>query len=83
MWVSQLSHDGVISIRGHGLGPQQPEEEPTKTFREAAAAPEHKAKALKPNQHSNKGQHIHVSYSLNSLKGGYIGDYIGDYYRGY
>ena len=25
----------------------------------------------------------HMSYSLNSLKGGYIGDYIGDYYRGY
>ena len=25
----------------------------------------------------------HVSYSLNSLKGGYIGDYIGDYYSGY
>ena len=24
-----------------------------------------------------------MSYSLNSLKGGYIGDYIGDYYRGY
>ena len=24
-----------------------------------------------------------VSYSLNSLKGGYMGDYIGDYYRGY
>ena len=24
-----------------------------------------------------------VSYSLNSLKGGYIGDYIRDYYRGY
>ena len=24
-----------------------------------------------------------VSYSLNSLKGGYIGDYIWDYYRGY
>ena len=23
------------------------------------------------------------SYSLNSLKGGYMGDYIGDYYRGY
>ena len=22
-------------------------------------------------------------YSLNSLKGGYIGDYIGDDYRGY
>ena len=26
---------------------------------------------------------LHLSYSLNSLKGGYIGDYIGDYYRGY
>ena len=26
---------------------------------------------------------INLSYSLNSLKGGYIGDYIGDYYRGY
>ena len=25
----------------------------------------------------------HMSYSLNSLKGGYIGDYIGDYYRAY
>ena len=25
----------------------------------------------------------HMSYSLNSLKGGYVGDYIGDYYRGY
>ena len=25
----------------------------------------------------------HVSHSVNSLKGGYIGDYIGDYYRGY
>ena len=25
----------------------------------------------------------HMSYSLNSLKGGYIGDYIWDYYRGY
>ena len=25
----------------------------------------------------------HMSYSLNSLKGGYIGDYMGDYYRGY
>ena len=23
----------------------------------------------------------HMYYSLNSLKGGYIGDYIGDYYR--
>ena len=23
------------------------------------------------------------SYSLNSLKGGYIGDYIGNYYRAY
>ena len=31
--------------------------------------------------------YIHMSYSLNSLKGGlyrgYIGDYIWDYYRGY
>ena len=26
---------------------------------------------------------IHMSYSLNSLKGGYMGDYIGDYYRAY
>ena len=25
----------------------------------------------------------YMSHSLNSLKGGYIGDYIGDYYRGY
>ena len=24
----------------------------------------------------------HMSYSLNSLKGGYMGDYIGYYYRG-
>ena len=24
-----------------------------------------------------------MSYNLNSLKGGYIGDYIGDYYRRY
>ena len=31
------------------------------------------------------GEHSYsyMSYSLNSLKGGYIGDYIGDYYRGY
>ena len=26
---------------------------------------------------------LHMSSSLNSLKGGYIGDYIGDYYRAY
>ena len=25
----------------------------------------------------------HMSYSLNSLKGGYIGDYTGEYHRGY
>ena len=25
----------------------------------------------------------YMSYGLNSLKGGYIGDYIGDYYRVY
>ena len=24
-----------------------------------------------------------MSYSLHSLKGGYIGDYIGDYYKGF
>ena len=32
------------------------------------------------------GAHLrekHVSYSLNSLKGGSIADYIVDYYRGY
>ena len=26
---------------------------------------------------------LHMSYNLNSLKGGYIGDYLGEYYRGY
>ena len=26
---------------------------------------------------------VHMSYSLNILKGGYIGDYIGDYFRGH
>ena len=25
----------------------------------------------------------HMSYSLNSKKGGYIGDYIGEYYKGH
>ena len=25
----------------------------------------------------------HLSYSLTSFKGGYIGDFIGDYYKGY
>ena len=25
----------------------------------------------------------HLSYSLNSLKGAYVGDHIGDYYRAY
>ena len=29
------------------------------------------------------GWGVHISYSLNSLKGGYRGDYIGDYCRGY
>ena len=28
------------------------------------------------------GFQIHVCYSLNSLKGGYIGDYKGEYYGG-
>ena len=32
---------------------------------------------------SHSGVGTHLSYSLNSLKGGFIGDYIGDYYRGY
>ena len=27
--------------------------------------------------------HSYMSYSLNSLKGRYIGDYIGGYYRAY
>ena len=27
--------------------------------------------------------YLYMSYSLNSLKGVYIGDYIGNYYRGY
>ena len=26
---------------------------------------------------------VDMSYSLNSLKGGYIGDYIENHYRGY
>ena len=30
-----------------------------------------------------RGSWGYMSYSLNSLKGGYIEDYIGDYYRGY
>ena len=29
------------------------------------------------------GRYPHIRHSLNSLKGGYIGDYIGDYHRGY
>ena len=32
-------------------------------------------------EQSYKGNHM--SYSLNSLKGGYIGDYIGDHSNGY
>ena len=28
-------------------------------------------------------QEAQISFSLNSLKGGYIGDYLGDYYKGY
>ena len=31
----------------------------------------------------NNSTNNSMSYSLNSLKGGYIRDYIGDYYRGY
>ena len=29
------------------------------------------------------GSHSHMSHSLNSLKGGYIGDYMGNYYGAY
>ena len=29
------------------------------------------------------GRRAQMGHSLNSLKGGYIGDYIGDYYRAY
>ena len=29
------------------------------------------------------GLSVYMSYSLNSLKGGYIGDCIWDYYKGY
>ena len=36
-----------------------------------------------PNPLSTPKSKLYMSYSLNSLKGGYIGDYIGDYYRGY
>ena len=36
---------------------------------------------------SRLGEHqlksYHMSHSLNSLKGDYIGEYIGNYYRGY
>ena len=31
----------------------------------------------------SESSQAHMSYSRNSLKGGYIGDSIGDYYRGY
>ena len=34
-----------------------------------------------PDQVAFGGNHMY--YSLNSLKGGYIGDYIRDYHRGY
>ena len=38
----------------------------------------------KLNHHPPPLLNIHnMSYSLNSLKVGYIGDYIGDYYRAY
>ena len=33
------------------------------------------------NYHSVRA--IYMSYSLNSLKGGYIGDNLGNYYRAY
>ena len=33
--------------------------------------------------HAEQALLINISYSLNSLKGGYIEDYTGEYYRGY
>ena len=33
--------------------------------------------------HGGERRELYMSYSLNSLKGGYIGDYIRDYYGGY
>ena len=39
--------------------------------------PTSRPRVLSPNPN------LKMSYSLNSLKGAYIGDYIGDYYRGY
>ena len=35
------------------------------------------------NKQKRQGGRPICSHSLNSLKGGYMGDYIGDYYRGY
>ena len=37
--------------------------------------------AFKSSKSSSWG--LYMCFSLNSLKGGYIGDYIWDYYRGY
>ena len=36
-----------------------------------------------PHEPPCPAQRVYISYSLNSSKGGYIGDYIGNYYRGY
>ena len=41
------------------------------------------AETLVENAWAQRLQCSHMSYSLNSLKGGYIRDYIGDCYRGY
>ena len=35
---------------------------------------------MQPREKHNQNT-ANMSYSLNCLKGGYIGDYIGDYYR--
>ena len=41
------------------------------------------AKVLEETSDLNMGNNPYMSHSLNSLKGGYIGDYIGEYHRGY
>ena len=37
---------------------------------------------LQASEFRQKGRGLYMSYSLNSLMGGYIGDYVEDYYRG-
>ena len=35
-----------------------------------------------PPHHQCFGQAVQMSYSLDSIEGGYTGDYLGNYYRG-